>query len=141
MAIILPITDSLQLGRSYTARLCLISGCSSSPPIQPLPLPALSLFGPITSSTAPINSLQICCSGGHHTTLLLRRPSHNSAVPAAISRLLLLRRPSHNYCCSGGRCITAALPAIALWSSSSSIFGSTTDIVFSSLDATVSTSR
>ena len=93
MASILPNTDSLHLGHSYTARICLISGGSSAPPIQPLPLPALSLSGgPISSSRASSNSLQICCSGGHDTT---------PAAPAAM----------HDYCCSVGHCTTTTSPA------------------------------
>ena len=102
MASILPNTDSLQLGRSYISRLCLIFGGSSAPPIQPLPLPAVSLSRPITSSTAFISSLQICCSGGHCTTIaslaaiaqqLLRRLSHSRAL---LHRSLIVRLILHS---------------------------------------------
>ena len=88
--------DSLQLGRSYIARLCLISGGSSAPPIQPLPLPALSfrhLFNSFYEFTVNLvlrrPSYNYCCSGGHRTT---------TAAPRAIAHLLLLRWPSHNSC-------------------------------------------
>ena len=95
--IILPNTESFQLGRSYTACLWLVFGGSSAPPIQPLPLPALSLSGLITSSAAV------------------------SKVPRSCN--LLLRRPSYN-CCSGGHHTIAAPAAIAPASSSSSISAS-----------------
>ena len=102
---------------SSDARTQPVSAWSPAPPIQPLPLPAMSLSGPITSTA-----------------------SINSKFPPNV----LLRRPSHNYCCSSAHRITTAAPApiaqqllrgtIALASSSSSIFDST-------LDATVPTSR
>ena len=117
----------------YTARLCLIFGGSSAPPIQPLPLPAMRMLsGSITSSTASINPLQICCSGGHRTT---------TAAPRGHTQQLLLRRPLPNYCFSGPHRATAAAAAIALASSFSSIFDSTAHIALSSLDAAVPTSR
>ena len=65
-------------------RLCLISGGTSAPVIQPLSLLAPSLSRPVTASTASMNSRQICCSG--------------------------LRRPSCNHCCSGGHRTTTAAP-------------------------------
>ena len=139
MASILPNTDSLQLGRSYKARLCLISGGSPAPPIQPFPLPTLGLFGSLNSFYKfPAN-------------LLLRRPSYNycssrshrttTAAPEAIAQLLQLPKPSHNYCCSGGHRTTSAPAAIAPASSSSPISDSTSKFATSSLNATVPTSR
>ena len=96
MASILPNTDSLQLGRSYTARPYLISGGSSARPIQQLPLPALSFHDLLNSFYEfPVNlllrrpSYNYCCSGGHRTT--------TTAAPVAIAQQLL-RRLSHNSC-------------------------------------------
>ena len=92
MANILPNTGSLQLGRSYTSRLCLISGGSLAPPMQLLPLPALSFHHLLNSFYQFL------------ANLLLRWPSHNScssrshrtttAAPVAIAQQLL-RRLSH----------------------------------------------
>ena len=73
-------------------------------------------WAPITSSTASMNFLQICCPGGHRTT---------TAARAAIAKLLQLRKPSHNYCCSGCHRTTAAPAADAPASSSSSFSEST----------------
>ena len=133
MASILPNTDSLHLGRSYTACLCLISGG----------------FLGAAYSTASAAGAELV-RRAHHllnsfykfpANLLLRWPWHNSCCSGGHARLLLLRRPLHNNCFSGARCITAAPVAIALASSFSSIFDSTTNIAFSSLDAAAPTSR
>ena len=101
MAGILQNTDSLELGRSYTTRLCLISGGSSAPPIQPLPLAALSFHHLLNSFyDSPANllhrrpSYNYCRSGDHRTT---------SAAPEAIAQLVLLRWSSHNSCSGGYR--------------------------------------
>ena len=127
MASTLSNTDSLQLGPLYTAHICLISGATH--PTAPAAGDELVRAHHLNSIyKCPPNMLlrwlshNYCCSGGYHIT---------TVAPATM----------HNYCCSGAhRTITAAPAAIALASSSSSIFDST-DITFSSLDATVPTSR
>ena len=138
MASILPNTDSLQLGRSYTTRLYLISGDSSAPHIQPLPLPVLSFHHLLDSFYEfPAN-------------LLLRRPLYNYCCSGGYCTTTQRRKPSHNYCCSGGHRTTAAPVAIAQQllrrlsiapASSSSISDSTLKFATSSLNATVPISQ
>ena len=114
-------------------RICLLSGGSSAPPIQPLPLPALSFSGPITSTAfidykfPAINLLlpRICLlSGGSSAPPIqpLQLPALSLSGPITSSTPsinykspainLLFRRPSYNYCCSGGHCTTTAAPAV-----------------------------
>ena len=80
MVIILPNTNSLQLRRSYTARLCLISGATH---------PTAPTAGDKLVRAHHLNSFYT-----FPTNLLLRRPSHNyccsgthrtTAAPAAIA--------------------------------------------------------
>ena len=108
LARILLNTDSLQLGRSYTACLCLVSSSSS----------ALPILGLITSSTASINGTtapQTCCSGGHRT----------AAAPAAIA-------PA-----SSSSLISASISTPRHEAATGITDYSTTDFVTSSLNATV----
>ena len=111
-------------------RICLLSGGSSAPPIQPLPLPALSFSAPITSTAfidykfPAINLLlpRICLlSGGSSAPPIqpLQLPALSLSGPITSSTAsinykspainLLFRRPSYNYCCSGGHRTTTLL--------------------------------
>ena len=119
MVSILPNIDSLQHGRSYTARLCFISRATR---------PSAPAAGDVLVRAHHLNSLY-----KFPPNLLLRRPSHNYCCSGRHAQLLLFRRPSPNYCCFGAHRTTAAPAVIALASSSSPIFDNT-------LDATVPTS-